>query len=194
MNFLAHSYLSGNDNEIILGNMIGDFVKGKNHLHFKDKVKQGIILHRDIDEYTDKHPIVKEAKKKLYKRYHHYSGVIVDIFYDHFLAKNWLLFSKIPLSNYAQYCYDILDRNSAIIPEKANYAFHYMKEQNWLYNYQSIEGIGRALLGMSRRTTFESGLENATEELQEDYEFHNGNFMKFFPDVIEYSKIRLKSI
>ena len=194
MNFLAHSFLSGNDNEIILGNMIGDFVKGKNHLHYQNKIKQGIILHRDIDEYTDRHSIVKEAKKKLYKRYHHYSGVIVDLFYDHFLAKNWQLYCDIPLATYAQNCYEILDNHADLIPEKANYAFQFMKTQNWLYNYQSIEGIGRALKGMSRRTTFDSGLENATEELQEEYDFHNNNFMDFFPEIIAYSKNRLKSL
>ncbi len=97
MNFLAHIYLSGNDTDLIIGNFIADGIKGKKYKKFSPGIQKGILLHREIDTFTDAHPIVRQSTKRLHKNYGHYSGIIVDILYDHFLAKNWSRYSDVPL-------------------------------------------------------------------------------------------------
>src|SRR3954453_2663939 len=109
MNFLAHLYLSGNDPEIMVGNFLGDFVRGRNLLErYKKNIATGIELHRTIDEFTDTHPIVAQSKNRLREKYRHYAAVIVDIFYDHFLAKNWSEYSSELLPDFADRAYQIL--------------------------------------------------------------------------------------
>ncbi|MEX0290603.1 MAG: DUF479 domain-containing protein, partial [Flavobacteriaceae bacterium] len=93
MNFLAHIYLSFGDDEITIGNFIADSIRGKKYKHLPERVQKGVILHRAIDTFTDAHPTVRQSSKRLHENYSHYSRVIVDIFYDHFLAKNWKNYS-----------------------------------------------------------------------------------------------------
>jgi len=108
MNFLAHIYLSGNNKNVTLGNFIADSIKGKKYQNFPKDIQTGILLHRAIDSYTDAHPVFKQSTKRLHKKYSHFSGVIVDIFYDHFLAKNWNDYSEIPLDTYTYNFYENL--------------------------------------------------------------------------------------
>src|SRR5687768_11261936 len=118
MNFLAHLHLSGENEEIKIGNFIADFVKGKNYDHYPAGIRQGIIIHRHIDYFTDTHPIVLESKQRLYSTYHKYSAVIVDVFYDHFLATKWDDFSEIPLFDFASEFYYMVKKYSEHLPEK----------------------------------------------------------------------------
>ena len=111
MNFLAHTYLSGCNEEIIVGNFMGDYVKGKNYQLFPEMVKKGILIHRDIDTFTDTHPITRKGKQRISARYHKYAGIIIDIFYDHFLASMWDRFSDLPLNDFVSRTYDLLKRN-----------------------------------------------------------------------------------
>ena len=111
---------------------MADAVKGNKYLAFDDEIQKGIMLHRAIDSYTDQHELVKLSKKRLNQRYNHYNGVIIDIFYDHFLAKNWSQYSAIPLPLYASEIYMILEANSQIFPSKVKRMFYFMKLQNWL--------------------------------------------------------------
>src|SRR4051812_44429809 len=109
MNFLAHLYLSGDNDYVKLGNFIGDFVKGRNlNEQFPSGIARGIRLHRAIDEFTDSHPIVKKSKDRLRPAYRHYAPVIVDVFYDHFLARNWTRYSDTALADYAEQTYDLV--------------------------------------------------------------------------------------
>src|SRR5262245_6236281 len=127
MNFLAHLYLSGNDAEIMVGNFIGDFVKGRNvYERFDQRIAKGIELHRSIDAYTDVHPKVALSKNKLREKYHHYSAVIVDMFYDHFLAHHWLSFHTLPLKEYTLEAYAILMKHDDILPEEVRHMLVYM--------------------------------------------------------------------
>ncbi len=183
MNFLAHLHLSGNDPSILVGNFIGDFVKGKQLNEFEAKVQQGISLHRMIDHFTDTHKIVDLSKSRLRGKYRHYAGVIVDIFYDHFLAKNWGQYSNLPLTDFASRCYQTVQMHSAILPERVNYMLPYMIRQNWLVSYAEIEGISQALHGMSRRTKFNSRMEEAPEDLRAHYEEFEGEFTAFYPEL-----------
>lgn len=194
MNYLAHAYLSGEDEEILIGNFIADAVKGKAVNDYSDNIRRGIILHRFIDEFTDNHPMHKASRAKLHKRYSHYSGVLVDIYYDHFLAKNWLEYSDTPLNDYTSWLYASLENNTAILPERINYMLQYMIPQNWLLNYAHLKGIDRVLKGMSNRTKFDSQMEHGVEELELYYAEFEHEFTEFFPELIDFTEKKLPTI
>jgi acyl carrier protein phosphodiesterase len=189
MNFLAHLYLSGIKPKIMLGNFVGDFIKGKSALEkFEPDIITGIELHRAIDEFTDRHPIVTESKKRLRPKYRHYSGVIVDIFYDHLLAKNWNTFHPDLLPDFADKAYGIIQSHDAILPEEVKFMMPHMIRGNWLVNYAKIEGIGKALSGMARRTRYESKMEQSVEDLIEYYSEFTNEFFQFFPDLKQHTE------
>lgn len=194
MNFLAHIYLSQGDEKTMIGNFIGDFVKGNQLLNFEKEVKDGILLHREIDRFTDDHPVVLESKKRLWEKYHHYSPVIVDVYYDHFLAANWSEYHHEPLQAFTESIYELLEKNQAMLPERVIRMLHYMKKDNWLYHYQSVEGIRQTLTGMSRRTRFKSSLEKAHEDLKSDYQSFKSDFESFFPELVQHSEDFLASL
>jgi acyl carrier protein phosphodiesterase len=188
MNFLAHLYLSGDDPKIMVGNFIGDFVKGKNQPgRFEAGITFGIGLHRSIDEYTDRHPIVKASKQRLSEKYRHYSGVIVDMFYDHFLSSNWDHFHSKPIAEYSASAYRVLQSHDTILPERIARILPYMIEGNWLVGYGSVHGIGRALSGMAQRTPFKSKMEDAVGDLTDHYPLFKEEFMSFMPDLKSFA-------
>jgi acyl carrier protein phosphodiesterase len=187
MNYLVHLYLSGKNKDILIGNFIADSVKGSKYKDYPTDIQRGIVLHRQIDTHTDAHPNFRTSTKLLHKNYGHYSGVIVDIFFDHFLAKNWSNYSSISLVNYAQECYSILNKNIKIMPEKAQYILPYMTKGNWLLSYASIEGISSVLSAMNRRTNGRSGMDKATVELQQYYTEFEADFKIVFKDLKQMS-------
>jgi acyl carrier protein phosphodiesterase len=189
MNFLAHLYLSGNDPNVMIGNFIGDFVKGR-HLQerFAPGVVQGIQLHRAIDAFTDSHEVVSQSKARLRPKYRHYAPVIVDMFYDHYLAKNWNTYSDTLLSDFAAHCYSTLEQHHALLPDEVQQMLPYMVRGNWLVGYAHPEGIHRALSGMSRRTRFDSKMDEAIHELRQWDEEFGREFGMFFPKIVEYCK------
>jgi acyl carrier protein phosphodiesterase len=194
VNFLAHLFLSGNDAEIMVGNFIGDFVRGKYfHEQYPPSIALGIELHREIDEFTDNHSVVLESKKRLRPKYRHYSPVIIDMFYDHFLAKNWSTYSTNPLDQYAQDAYAILNKYATIVPDQVGRLLPYMIQGNWLYNYSSIEGIHRALSGMAQRTPYNSKMEEASLDLKEHYDSFQNEFLRFFPELQSFCTEYLES-
>jgi acyl carrier protein phosphodiesterase len=184
LNFLAHIYLSGKDPNIVVGNFIGDFVKGKELEEYDKGIRTGIILHRKIDHFTDNHAIVKESKKRLRLFFHHYAPVIVDVFYDHFLASHWQDYHDENLKNFTEKFYELIDQYNSQLPKKAQHMLSFMIPQNWLYQYQYIDGINRALTGMSRRTSFDSKMELASKELEKNSEAYYQEFVAFFPELI----------
>ena len=193
MNFLAHLYLSGSDPNVMTGNFIGDFVKGRDmSTKFGKGIARGVELHRIIDEFTDHHPIVRQSKDRLRPKYRHYSGVIIDIFYDHFLAANWKAYAEEPLPSYAGRVYKIILDQGTILPERVNQILPYMMRDNWLVNYAQLEGIQRVLNGMSRRATFDSKMNEATEDLKTFYPEFKSEFEEFFPALKVYSEKWLK--
>ena len=187
MNFLAHIFLSGNDEKLMIGNFIADFVKGNKKNDFPTRIKEGIELHRAIDNYTDHHPITLQSKRRLYPIHHKYSGVIVDVFYDHFLAKNFAKFSPVSLSLYTDNCYDKLMKNSSIFPQPILDFLPFMIERNWLLNYASIEGIDRTLKGIGKRRPFENKFHVAKNDLLENYSSFEEEFLLFFPQLINFA-------
>ena len=186
MNFLAHIYLSG-DNELMkIGNFMADGIRGHDYLNFPEEVKNGIILHRYIDTFTDAHPIYRQSKHRLHQKYGHYSGVIMDILYDHFLAKNWTVYSEIPLENYVANFYQSLEKNYTVLTEKTKKIMPYMIEQNWLASYATIAGIELILFQMDYRTKHTANMQEAVVELQQFYTAFENEFTLFFAALISF--------
>ncbi|MCR1024339.1 acyl carrier protein phosphodiesterase [Cellulophaga baltica] len=194
MNFLAHIYLSFDDNEITLGNFIADSIRGNKYKHLPERVQKGIKLHRFIDTFTDAHPTVRKSTKRLHENYSHYSGVIVDIFYDHFLAKNWSTYSDVPLELFVDNFYDLLEDNYEILPDTTKHMMPYMIADNWIFNYSKLEGIGRVLNGMNRRTKNKSKMNFAILDLEQHYDDFEKEFTSFFEELVAYSKQKYISL
>lgn len=194
MNFLAHIYLSGNNEAVTIGNFIADGIRGKKYLKYPRDIQTGILLHRQIDTFTDAHKTVRLSNKKLHKNYSHYSGVIVDILYDHFLAKNWSKYCNLPLAEYVDNFYISLENNFEILPKRIQKMMPYMIADNWLLSYASIEGITKVLEGMNRRTQNRSQMNLAVNELQEFYNEFEDEFTCFFDELINFSSQKLKEI
>jgi acyl carrier protein phosphodiesterase len=183
MNFLAHIYLSGENDFIKIGNFMADGIRGNDYLEYPSDVQKGILLHRAIDTFTDAHPIFRKSKHRLHEKYGHYSGVIIDILYDHFLAKNWKNYSEVPLEEYAQNFYSILHENYEMLNTKTKKLIPYMIARNWLVSYASIEGIQTILFQMDHRTKNRVHMQNAVHELQEFYEAFENEFTQFFEEL-----------
>jgi acyl carrier protein phosphodiesterase len=194
MNYLAHIYLSGDNDLVTIGNFIADGIKGKRYKKFSKDIQIGILLHRHIDTYTDAHKTVRLSTKRLHEKYSHYSGVIVDILYDHFLAKNWASYSDKPLDKYIEKFYDSLEINYDLLPLRIQKIMPYMLADNWLLSYASIDGISRVLDGVNRRTKNHSSMNEAVVELEEFYTEFENEFSAFFDELIASSKQKLEDL
>lgn len=183
MNFLAHIYLSGNNENIMLGNFFADSIHGSKYLDYPPEIQKGILLHRFIDSFTDSHPIYRQSKHRLHENYGHYSGVIMDIVYDHFLAKNWPRYSTISLENYADDFYKLLEKNFANLPERTQNMMPYMIKQNWLVTYKTIAGIEKILFQMDYRTKHRANMPQAVNELKQFYTEFESEFTAFFKEL-----------
>ena len=186
MNFLAHLYLSKDNKNILIGNFISDAVKGKAYKKYPKEIQVGLILHRNIDNFTDTHPIVKRSMHRLNPRYRHFDGIIIDILYDHFLAKNWSKYSNIPLEIYAQNVYSFLSENVESFPEELQNLLPSMIKYNWLVNYASLKGIERVLGGMNRRTKGISQMDLAIEDLKLHYKELEEDFTAYFKELEDF--------
>ena len=184
MNFLAHIYLSGDNDLVKIGNFMADGIRGKDYLKFPEEVKTGILMHRQIDTFTDAHPIYRRSKHRLHSKYGHYSGVIMDILYDHFLAKNWSIYSKMPLSDYAKKFYKSLSENKTVLTERTINMMPYMIQNNWLLSYATISGITQILFQMDYRTKHRANMHEAVVELEMFYGDFENEFTIFFDDLM----------
>lgn len=189
MNFLAHLYLSHPDPYLTVGNFIGDFLRGSQLSEFPSEVQKGIMLHREIDAFTDDNDWVRKSKYRLTPKYRHYSAVIVDMYYDHFLAALWEdYYPKASLEKFSQNNYELLKDHWELLPEKAKFVLPHMERHNWLLSYGKLSGIGQALAGLSRRTRFNSRMEEATEDLKAHYSAFRSEFIEFFPLLEDHVK------
>lgn len=194
MNYLAHAYLSFNQPEILTGNMISDFIKGKRKFDYSKGIQQGIALHRSIDEFTDNHIATKAARKFFQPHYGLYSAVFMDVVYDHFLACDHREFSDTSLMNFSQNTYEILNSYQGILPDKFRSIFPYMKEYNWLYNYKNTSGIRRSFEGISHRALYMSESETAFKLFKENYEELREYYNSFFPEIKQFALTALQSL
>nr|WP_301005331.1 acyl carrier protein phosphodiesterase [Lunatimonas sp.] len=180
--------------KVLVGNFIGDFVKGDLTKQFDAEIVIGINLHRAIDRFTDLHPVVKESQELLKPIFARYSSVITDMFFDYFLARNWPQYHAVPLEVYVESVYQLMEEHAPIHPPKFREAFKYMRKENWLVAYGTPSGIQRALTGISYRTTFKSHLEKAPLYLEKHHADFERCFNAFFPDLIRFSEEKLQEL
>ncbi len=187
MNYLAHAYLSFMHEDVLVGNMISDFVKGKKQFDYPINIHKGITLHRAIDTFTDAHPITKEARKCFKDAVGSYSGAFVDVVYDHFLATDKETWQQIPLSEFSVYVYEMLEANNQLLPEKFQRMLPYMKTHNWLYNYQFTWGIEKSFEGVARRAVYLNDSSTAFECFLKHYSQLNTLASAFLIDVKKFA-------
>ncbi len=186
MNFLAHSYLSKSDDESVVGNMIADFVKGRLKQQYPPQILAGIEFHRKVDTYTDSHPIFLDCKQYIAEENRRYAAVILDIFFDHFLAINWDKYSDIPLEQYAQHIYSILEKNKHNLPLSFQAVLPSMIRNNWFVSYKKIKVIGYALDNISNRISRENSISEAVNDLQDNYQELEKGFFEFFGELVGF--------
>ena len=186
MNFLAHLYLSGKEEDVIIGNFVADAIKGNSLHRFPEGMERGIRLHREIDHYTDSHPVFKTSRSRLVPTYRMYAGVIVDLYYDHFLARYWDEYSDDDLSQFVASTYFLMIRRFNLLPLRSRRILPFMITQNWLVNYRDLNSLQRVFYGMSRRTSHPSGMENAIRDLESGYDMFENEFRAFFPEIIKH--------
>jgi acyl carrier protein phosphodiesterase len=187
MNYLAHAYLSFHQPEILVGNMISDFVKGKKQFDYPPTVQQGIRLHRDIDTFTDQHPATKKAKEFLKPAVGPYSGAFVDVVYDHFLALDQTHFTAGSLQDFVQETYAQLHAQTALLPERFAGMLPYMSEQNWLYNYRFTDGIEKSFGGVVRRAQYLDDPTQVFKLFLAHYDALREQYDVFFPDLYRFT-------
>jgi acyl carrier protein phosphodiesterase len=186
MNFLAHIYLSGENNSIKIGNFMADSIRGHSYDVYPEEIQKGILLHRSIDSFTDMHPTFRQSKHRLHEKYGHYSGVIMDIFYDHFLAKNWNTYSDEKLEDYADNFYQLLKDNYDVLTEKVKGIIPYMFARNWLVSYASIDGLQMIMFHMDHRTKNRVDMHESIVELKQYYAEFEQEFTQFFEELSQH--------
>ena len=192
MNYLAHAYLSFNKPEVLVGNMISDFVKGKKKLDYPPVVQLGIGLHRAIDQFTDEHAATKTAKKIFQPYYRLYSAAFVDVVYDHYLANDANEFPGNSLPLFAQEVYRTLEQYKDLFPPPFAGMFPYMKQHDWLYNYRQRWGIKRSFEGVAHRALYIKESNTAFALFEEHYDELEQCYRQFFPALKEFSLISLQ--
>ena len=183
MNYLAHAYLSFNKPGILVGNMISDFVKGRKKYDYPEMIQRGISFHREIDSFADGHWATKEAKDIFRPVYRLYSGAIMDVVYDHFLALDENEFTNESLEKFTVNTYNLLDQYTNYFPEKFAVMYPYMKTHNWLYNYKYREGIQKSLGGLVRRSKYLTESDTAYQLFNDHYEKLKRLYQQFFPEI-----------
>ncbi|MBT1072446.1 ACP phosphodiesterase [Pelotalea chapellei] len=187
MNFLFHLYLSGDDPDILTGNLMGDFVKGRISEEYPEGLRAGMTLHRHIDSFAQDQELFRRSRNRIDSRFGLWRGVLVDLFYDHFLARDWLLYSEMPLPAYLQEVRRVVEVRYRLLPERMQGVLPMMFEE-WLPSYGEVEGIGRVLERMARRVRRANPLAGAECELVRNYAELRNDFREFLPLVREFAK------
>lgn len=186
MNFLAHLFLSFENEDIVIGNFIADFIKNSDVKNYSSAIQKGILIHRKIDAFTDNHPAVRKGTSRLRPHHHKYAPVVIDILYDYILANNWKRYSALSLGEFARQTYSILNKRLDEIPEGLKKSVPKMIESNWLEAYKTKDGLRFTLQKMDQRAAFPSNFINAVEHLEKDYQLFENEFNEFFPELIDY--------
>jgi acyl carrier protein phosphodiesterase len=194
MNYLAHAYLSFNQPAVLAGNLISDFVKGRQQLLYPDEVRKGIMLHRAIDAFTDEHAATREAKNIFKPYYRLYSAAFIDVAYDHFLANDLQQFPDDSLSRFSQEVYTSMDDYLDVFPERFRLMYPYMKQQNWLYNYRNRQGIERSFEGVVRRSAYLTDSNTAFKLFEDNYDALQVYYADFFPALQQHALKTLQNL
>lgn len=190
MNYLAHAFLSHESDAAIVGALLGDFVKGPLADAYTPAIRDAIRLHRAIDRYTDQHEIVRASRARVSRARRRFAGILIDVFYDHFLAAHWGRFSTLRLEVFTTRVYAALQPQAATYPQRLQRVLPHMAREDWLASYAQIESVDAALHGIARRfNRFERAwvLQDAVQELTGNYVAFESDFLAFFPRLIEFT-------
>ena len=187
MNYLVHLFLAG-DEESLVGNMMGDFVKGRLDDRYPPGVRRGLEMHRKIDSFAAGNVFFLRSKHRIDDSYRHYRGILVDVFYDHFLARNWGDYSQVPFPDFIRNAYRVLDDYREIMPARLREVLPRMFSSNWLLSYREIDGVDSILRRMSGRVSRPNPLANGGSELSAWYDRLHGDFRGFMPELIRFAK------
>jgi len=188
MNYLAHSYLAIGSDEFLLGSFLGDFVKGRIKNRYNRAIEQGIIFHRKVDTFTDSHVLTADCRQLFSPYWRRFAGIIVDICYDHFLAKYWNTYASVDLCEFAEHVYMVMQTHRRILPPRLQDVLPRMRQQNWLIKYGTLEGVTITLERISKRISANNPLNGSIEEIIHNYKILESNFSSFFPDLIEFAR------
>jgi len=194
LNYLAHLYLSQSNTDLMVGNYIADHVKGRDYLTYPEGIQKGIKMHREIDTFTDTHAIPQRGKDRLYNKYGKYSAVLIDMFYDHVLAREWSDYSPIALSTFSRSAYKVLKAQQHLFPPASSRTLDWMSRGDWLSGYATVEGIGRALSGISQRARFDNNMDTSVDALIEFYPEYKAEFAEFLPLMIKHLRPYFKEV
>jgi acyl carrier protein phosphodiesterase len=188
MNYLAHLFLADDTPESLVGAMLGDFVKGAAKNNYAPVIQHNIELHRRIDSFTDAHPIVRASKTIIAPERRKFAGVLLDIFFDHYLAKHWTNFSAVELQSFTTNVYAALQAHHELLPEKLQGMLPFMGAEDWLGSYARVEWIDVTLQRLARRHNRRAPLATGITELQRNYTQFERDFLTFFPDLLHFVK------
>jgi acyl carrier protein phosphodiesterase len=188
MNYLAHIFLSNKDPKIMMGNFLGDLIKNREYKALPEELKRGVELHRKIDSYTDNHHIVEKGVKIIQPYHGKYAPVVVDIYYDYLLFKNWDKYTDDSIQDFANWAYQVIEEHIDYVPERNQGKVTMMAKHNWLLSYGQLDELHQTFLRVKKRARYDSHFETATQHLQENYEVLNSDFNDFFPDLLQMTQ------
>lgn len=194
MNFLAHTYLSDENELLRIGNFMADGIRGHQYQNYPIEIQKGILLHRSIDTFTDAHPVYRQSKHRLHEKYGHYSGVIMDIVYDHYLAKNWIQYHPENLKVYAKNFYQSLQNNYNLLNEKTQKMIPYMIARDWFNSYATLDGLQMILFQMDHRTQHRVHMPEAIVEIKQFYTEFETEFTLFFDELQKHCQEKLSEL
>lgn len=186
MNYLGHLYFSKEDTQLMYANLYGDFVKGSNLSHLPSIIQKGTKLHRDIDSYIDRHPLILDLKKNLSVDLPKINGIAVDLYFDHWLAKNWEKHHQKSLEEFTSIFHNTPLNSTIYTNENFILLLKIMKKDQWLNRYKEIEGLNFAATGLSRRISFENNLWVAADVYTSNQELIESTFELFFPQANKF--------
>jgi len=186
LNFLGHLFLSGNDPLVITGNFMADAVKGRDLSRFDPRLQEGIRLHRRIDSFTDRSRPMHPGREALRVHAGRYAPVVMDLFFDHLLARDWSRWHGEPLPFFAARMYDLLQVHEHLMPDRTRQMLPFMVSGDWLNSYASLEGLGRALGGLSRRVAAGADMAGAEQVLAAHTAEFSDEFERFLPSIMDH--------
>ena len=194
MNYLAHLYLAERSTDSLIGNLLGDFVKGRLRGQYDAAIMQGIALHRKIDVFTDAHALTRRSRNLISPGRRRFAGIIVDLGYDHFLARHWHRYADVELSSFVGEVYRTLEHRSSILPDNLQRLLPRMISEDWLGSYKNLSGIASALDRISMRFKRTNNLMGSVAEIEHHYEYLESHFLEFFPQAIRFAKQRHRTL
>jgi len=188
MNFLAHLVLSPKETDFISGNIAADFLKGSDRKFVSKGLQSGILMHRFVDQFTDTHVLVKASKGRIKNHFQLLSGVLIDVFYDHFLAKDFEHIANVSLEDFCEYIYETLEKNISELPPRLQRFVPVMIRENILFSYRNLAGIQTALTRINLRLTKKFSVRSAMAVFNDRYEALENDFRTYFPCLIDVTK------